>query len=162
MKLRCEKFIKGLHYEATGLGGRWKYRSLRKTIVYFDSKLVSKPVRCFDKSGRHWGTIRPFSIEINQNYAWNGSSCSPDAEWNMLASMIHDFLFQFSGAINFPLEITLSVANNMFYSLCSAQGGKYPGVIYRIGLFAGSYFSWRTTPKDGEYCVTFNPKEETI
>lgn len=162
MKLRCEKFVENIHWKKTGFGGRWKYLSLKKTIIFFDSRIVSKPVRCFDKKGNCWGTIRPFSIEVNKDYSWNGSSSSPDTDWNMLASMIHDFLFQFSGAINFPLEITLRVANNMFYSICSAQGGASMGIMWRIGLFFGSYFLWRTTPRDGEYCVPFNPKEEQI
>lgn len=130
-----------------GTGGRWKWVLTKDLSVRFVLPLTRRR-ECFhgiDGDGRLWLDIWPHSIRIPMGYAWNGSSCSPDIPGVMLASCVHDALYQFSGCEDWPSTITRQVADDIFYRLANTRLRLF----YLMGLSAFSSFFWARKPGDG-------------
>jgi len=121
-------------------GRPWKYRvkSALGVKVSFDSPVCRGTYYLMDGDDNCWGVITPRSIMACQGYAWNGSTCSPDAGV-LLASLIHDILYQFSGCYNFPFS--RKFCDNLFYQL--ANSPLKP--LYRLGLLVCGGAFWEKT-----------------
>ncbi len=132
-------FHEGIHWrrltDDERNGREWKYVTLRPITVNFGQLI------CFGHyqliaDGEKWGFITPHNIEVAAGYAWNGSSFSPDLKGVMLASLVHDLLYQFSGVHHFPF--TRQWCDNLFFDLSTTPLAW----AYRAGLFLGSWSCW--------------------
>ena len=123
--------------------------------------LTQDPVELRDADGRVWGRISPNHITISKGYAWNGCSPkraiaglwfgTPDPECTILASGIHDILFQFSGTYGFPL--TFDHCNEIFERLIFLSGGVITSVVYGGAVKAFGKPFWGHGWKTGLRCV---------
>lgn len=114
--------------------GNRKYRF--RTINEISKKLIGPiskhPTVYFrDGKGKCWAWVLDGYIHISAGYAWNGCSPkkyigsdrfgfwvgTPDFKETILASLIHDVLFQFS----FLGKYTMEEANMMFYSIMEEE-----------------------------------------
>lgn len=138
-------------------GTPWLYVTTRALEVRFASPIVRNLYVLTDGAGREWGSIAPNYIRLMSGYAWNGSTCAPDCDSNMLASVVHDLLYQFSGCPFFPSAISRSWADDLFYALCRAEG-FWLAWAYRSGLFLASWHFWAVPPADGESIWVLSPK----
>lgn len=150
MKPIIPPFAQGTHWRKLAfwesLGSEWSYKTLTPVTVRFLDAICEKEYSLYSKEGCLWGHITPHAIRVMPGYWWGGSSCAPDAG-TMLASLVHDLLYQFSGVPEFPL--TRKFADNLFFSLA-----KTPlRALYRLGLFVGSWAYWNQNP-EGFYIKT--------
>lgn len=140
MMLPRPQFIEGTHWRkltADERNGRpWKYKLIQDITVWFDRPICFGSYYLHDGNGDHWGTISPRFIMVSAGYAWNGSSCSPDLRGVLLASVVHDLLYQFSGVPLFPFS--RHFCDNLFFSLSSTP----LAFAYRAGLFLGGWACW--------------------
>lgn len=127
-------------------------QQVRANIRY----LTKTPVALYDAKGQLWGRIAPDHIMISKDYAWNGCSpkrafCglwfgTPDFDATILASGIHDLLFQFSGTAGFPL--TFDHCNEIFERIVFLSGGIVSSAIYggAVKTFGKSFWGhgWKT------------------
>lgn len=147
-------FSEGVHYRRTGTGD-WKWTTLMETIIRFGRPLVNRPVRysCRDRRGAEWLAITAESIRIAPGYAWNGSSFSPDLGGVMLASCVHDAIYQFSGCPGWPVALDRAWADDLFFDLATTR--RRWG--YRLGLAIGGWACWGRQPRDGEQIIRLYP-----
>lgn len=147
MKVVIQPFEKDLHWFAKR-NGKWKYVTLRPVTVQCDWMLTKGPLRMVrERYGVTLGEIHRYSIRINPGYAWDGCSCAPDHPQAMLASLVHDFLYQFSGVPGFPPEISRYIADELFDRIARASGFRWAW-IYRTALALGSWAFWGRSPLD--------------
>ena len=157
MKATRPKFREGIEWrkltKAERAGKLWKYLLLKD--VFFKVKTgVTRKYLCCGADGIVWATILPDGIWVHRNYAWNGNTASPDklfGVWLLVASVVHDVLFQFSGCSGFPESITLSFANLLYFHLSPG----FAGWAYFSGLSIGSWALWGKPPKDKEYVISY-------
>jgi hypothetical protein len=154
MKVFLPYFDQGTEYRCLSKdergGRRWLYVTLVDIEVGFADKIVADRFHLLDRKDFEWGTITANHIRVRKGYAWNGSSCSPDFRANMLASLVHDLLYQFSGCPQFPATITRGWADSMFYAICRKEGFALRS-LYRLGLWLGGWSCWAKPPVDGEH-----------
>ena len=126
-------------------GSRWKYILLRELFIEVETGLTLH-YDLYDKAGRKWGMLLPHGIVICAEYAWDGCSKSPD--WELLASVPHDLLFQFCQVAGFPLSvITNCWADCLFFALCVT----WAAVLFFSGLRIGSWKAWNRKNIDDEF-----------
>ena len=125
-------------------GKRWKYVLLREIFIEVETGLTLH-YDLYDATGRKWGMLLPHGIVICAAYSWDGCSASPD--WELLASLPHDLLFQFCQVESFPSAITNGWADCLFYALCVT----WAAVLYFSGLRIGSWKAWNRKNVDGEF-----------
>lgn len=135
---------------------RWRYATNRGTRINIRG-LSERNIYFHDCSGKVWGRIDRFGIYIEENYAWNG--CSPKRWYpifgwvgtpdlnTQLASLVHDFLYQFSRTEHFPLH--KSEVDSIFYHIICMLGEEdiaaiYHGAVCRFG-------KWSDKPDNGEF-----------
>ena len=150
MKLYRPTFIENIHWRkltSQERNGRpWKYVLLKNFKVTFLAPLCRGVYYLFDGDGTCWGTITPQGITVHAGYAWNGSTASPD--WKViLASLVHDLLYQFSGVAAFPL--TRCQCDNIFFSLAESP----LRILYRVGLLVGGWWCWGNSPPGSHICT---------
>lgn len=152
------KFVEGVHYERVGKG-RWKWRLKTDIVVRFPIPITrGKTIfRCLDRNGKLWVVIGPNTIWIAAGYAWNGSSFSPDLRGVLLASCVHDAVYQFCGCENWPYYLDRAWADDLFHNLSISR----LAIFYRIGLAFGSWACWGRSPSDGETVETKHMIDET-
>lgn len=154
MRVSTPYFDEGVNYRrlsaAERKGKGWLFVTLADTEVRFAEPIAAGLYHLMDGRDFEWGTITPTSIRVRKGYAWNGSSCALDFPSNLLASLVHDLLYQFSGCLGFPVRITRGWADSMFYAICAKQGFRLRP-LYRLGLWLGSWAAWSRTPVDGEH-----------
>lgn len=140
MIIQRPDFIEGSHWRkltSVERNGRpWKYLLRQDLTVYLDRPICFGNYQLYDGNGDHWGTLSPRFIMVRPGYAWNGSSFSPDLPGVLLASLVHDLLYQFSGAECFPFSRTF--CDNLFFSLCTTR----LAFAYRLGLLVGGWACW--------------------
>jgi hypothetical protein len=133
-------FQEGIHWRkltANERNGRpWKYKTIRSITVRFERRICFGRYCLYDGDGNLWGVIEPNSITVAAGYAWNGSSFSPDLPGVLLASLVHDLLYQFSGCEGFPFSRMF--CDDLFYALAESPFSP----IYRLGLFIGGWACW--------------------
>ena len=140
MKVQKPQFIEGIQWRklsASERNGRpWKYELIEGVAVKFKEMICVESCYLLDGDGMCWGSITPHQITVSRNYQWNGSSCSPDLHGVLLSSVVHDLLYQFSGAPRFPLS--RKFADDLFYSLATSR----LAFLYRAGLLVGGWTCW--------------------
>jgi len=128
----------------------WKYVLLED--IYFPMLL---PLRCrydFVSGGLVRGKAGALGLTVMAGYAWNGCSFSPD--WELLASLPHDLLYQFSGCWEFPATVlSRKFCDDLFYGLCTTRVGW----AYRSGLWLGSWACWDSMPAEDDYVIIHKP-----
>lgn len=146
-------FMEGVQYRRFGTG-RWKWVLNDPVRLRFDG-LVTKWREAFrgvDRGGREWLNIRRDTLTIPAGYAWNGSSWSPDLPGVMLASCVHDALYQFSGCDDWPKYLDREWADSVFHNLATTR----LRFLYSLGLALGSWACWARKPVDGERVVKYH------
>lgn len=134
-------------------GKKWKYILLKDVFVEMPTG-VRRHYDCMGGDGHVWMKILPKGIVVSRGYAWNGNTNAPDklfGVWLLLGSLPHDALFQFSGCIGFPPEVSLHFANGLYQALSPG----WIGWAYRAGLFLGSWVLWGQSPPDGETVISY-------
>ena len=150
------KFIHGQHYRdldpvAEG-HKRWRFkttRGMRLPIKQMANILGDSIVFYHDAEGRIRGRHDRFGVYINEDYAWNGCSPKrwvwplgwlgvPDFEDTRLASLFHDFHYQFARTEHFILH--RSEADATFYHCIDMAGSPRIADIYHDAVV--KYGSW--------------------
>lgn len=169
--LRAPAFHIGRHYyrlDPVREGGlRWRFRLTDDLFVPLSGCVPKGRVISFrDKHGDEWMSICDSGIHISQWYCWNGCTPkryipylrvwlgTPDFESAILASCVHDALYQFSCTEHFPLH--RSDCDEIFRRLIEAKGGKriariYHGAVRRWGRWSGD------PTERGEYSTVLHP-----
>lgn len=121
-------------------GKPWKYVLLKDVFI---PCLI--PIRSryeFISGGQIRGIVNSLGITVCEGYAWNGCSFSPD--WELLASLPHDLLYQFSGCQGYPTTVLdRGFCDEMFFNLCVTRWGG----LYFVGLSVGSWSCFGRTNK---------------
>ena len=140
MKLSSPQFTEGVQWRkltaAERNGKPWKYELLHDITVRFSEDICMGRYHLYDGDGNQWGIIKPTEITVRRFYQWNGSSCSPDLKGVLLASVVHDLLYQFSGTYPFPL--LRSFCDRVFYDLSTTK----LRCLYLLGLTVGGWTCW--------------------
>jgi hypothetical protein len=111
-----------------------------------------------DTAGRIWGRMDRFGIYIESGYGWNG--CSPklwvwpvgligaiDFAETILASLFHDFMYQFASTDHFPIH--RSDCDSIFYNcIAMAESPRVASIYHR---FANRYGTWAGKAKTGAF-----------
>lgn len=116
----------------------WKYTVTAGVVtIYFAKPICKTFLNLIDGDGNVWGCIRPHSISVYAPYSWDGSSKSPDYDGVMLASLIHDVLYQWSGCEGFPLSRW--TCDKIFYTLAQRPNLAlfFVPACYWAGLIVG-------------------------
>lgn len=149
---RLPEFVRETHFRElnTRIEGnrRWKFVTLQGVRLSIPN-LTSRIVVFHDAAGRIWGRMDKFGIYIEAGYSWNG--CSPklwvwpvglvgaiDFESTILASLFHDFMYQFASTDHFPIH--RSDADSIFYSCIAMTGDQRVAAVYH--RFTHRYGSW--------------------
>lgn len=161
---RLPEFVEGRNYRelhpVTEGHKTWRFvttRGLRVPIRQM-ANLVSGVVLFHDATGKVWGHLDRFGLYIEEGYAWNGCSpkkwiwplgwCgTPDFEATILASCVHDFLYQFARTEHFPLH--RSDVDALFYHCVAMAGAPRVAGTYHAAVV--KYGSWAGQPDEGAY-----------
>lgn len=147
MKAKIQPFTEGIDY-ARVKHGKWKYVLLKPVVVTMDWNLTKHPIQLVrERRGIVLGEIHRYYIRIEPGYAWDGCTCAPDFSRSLLASVVHDLLFQFSAVDGFPYQIDRYAADEIFAAICRETGFRW-GWLYRLGLGLGSWACWGKQPLD--------------
>lgn len=136
---------------------RWRYTTLRGVRVPIKG-ITDKAIYFHDSAGKIWMRIDRFGIYIEEGYSWNGCSpkrwiwpfgwCgTPDFKSTILASLVHDVLYQFACTEHFPLH--RSDVDAIFYSIICMSGDEQIAGIYHGAV--KKFASWSGRPKNGEF-----------
>lgn len=144
MNVQRPYFFEGVHWRrllpSETAGKPWKYVLLRDMDFIFLPYAVGAEYIFRDRDGIQRGSLTPGILTVCKGYTWNGCSFSPDLE--LLASLPHDLLYQFSGVPGFPPAITRRWADRFFAALCTTALWW----AYRLGLCLGSWTCWGRNP----------------
>lgn len=153
------RFIEGLDFMRAD-HPRYPYKILHDAVIYFPPVKPIMPRNCglsCEQKRIVWGAVRPHSITVKAGYAWNGNTCWLDTPRTMLASLVHDLIYQFSGCADWPKHLDRKWADDLYYSLASGFF-KYTN---RLGLAMFSGMCWAREPEAGETVETFASIEPT-
>jgi hypothetical protein len=155
------EFVRGTHFRElnTRAAGkkRWKFvttRGIRLSIP----NLTSGILVFHDTAGRIWGRMDKFGIYIESGYSWSG--CSPklwvwpfgligaiDFEETILASLFHDFMYQFAPTYHFPIH--RSDCDSIFHNcIAMADAPRVASIYHRL---ARRYGTWSGKLKTGVF-----------
>lgn len=149
-------FVEGVHYERHAPFGRWKWVTKKPLEIRFVTPLLkaADSVAGEDRWCREWLRVEPLRIAIPAGYAWNGSSWSPDLSGVMLASCVHDALYQFSGCSGWPSALDRKWADDLFHQLSTSRLRWF----YRVGIAACSWLCWGRPPEENERVIRIRPE----
>ena len=136
---------------------RWRFVTNRRIRIHLKG-ITECSIYFHDRDGKVWMTIDRFGILIEEGYAWNGCSpkrwvwpfgwCgTPDFKSTILASLVHDALYQFACTEHFPLH--RSEVDAIFYHIIVMSGDEDIGSIYHGAV--RKFGSWEDRPKNGEF-----------
>jgi hypothetical protein len=131
-------FIPGIHWRRLRIG-RWRFLSIHDVKIPTALRLPDASFR--DAKGREWMQWRDNNVTIRKDYAWNGNSFAIDTRKNMLGSLVHDALYQFSAAPGFPM--TRDQADLIYLGILRASGFMLAVVYYRAVKRFGAVF-WQS------------------
>jgi hypothetical protein len=158
------KFEEGDHYRqqhpTKEANRKWRFVTLKDTRVEFDSPLCSdlRPTSFHSADGREWLLINRYGITLRAGYAWNGCTpkywsrifgwCgTPDYPSTILASAIHDALYQFARTEHFPFH--RSDVDLLFYHIISLSGSPRLASLYYSAVV--KFGRWSDKPARNEY-----------
>lgn len=145
----ASEFILGQHYRLLSRSEQderkqvklYKAITLEDITVRIDfSKIDTHLCLVCSQWMRDWVIIYSDRIIIKKGYAWdlNSGPHVPD-DIGILASLVHDAIFQFSGDKNWPHDkISRCDANKIYFKLCE----KPAAYIYYAALCLFSQFYW--------------------
>jgi hypothetical protein len=135
----------------------WRFTTLKGTRISLPG-ITEKNIYFHDKNGKVWGRIDRFGIHVEAGYSWNGCSPkrwypvlgwvgTPDFQCTILASLVHDLLYQFCRTEHFPLH--KSDVDAIFYHIICMMGDTeiasvYHGAVCKFG-------KWSDKPNNGEF-----------
>ena len=146
------EFFRGTHFREldtrTEGNRRWKFVTMRGIRLSIPN-LTSDIVVFHDAAGRIWGRMDKFGIYIESGYCWKG--CSPkfwlwpfgligaiDFEETILASLFHDFMYQFAPTQHFPIH--RSDCDDIFRNCIAMDGAPHVASVYH--RLANHYGTW--------------------
>jgi hypothetical protein len=135
--VKLPHFIPGTHYIRQPSCG-WEYTLLRD--VHIPVNYLPLPNVLFrDAAGRSWVRIVDGVLIISKGYSWNGNSFAVDTRKNMLGSLVHDALYQFSAAPGFPM--TREQADLIYLGILRGSGFMFAGMYYcAVKRFGGVFW----------------------
>jgi hypothetical protein len=162
---RLPEFVRGKHFRKlnTRVEGyrRWKFITLQGIRLSIPG-LTSGIVMFHDDAGHVWGRMDRFGIYIEPGYCWNG--CSPkrwvwpvglvgvfDFKETILASLFHDFMYQFASTEHFPLH--RSDTDIIFHHCIEMAGAPRLARVYHH--FVDRYGSWTGRAEQGAFSTRF-------
>ncbi|MEO5712152.1 MAG: DUF1353 domain-containing protein [Luteolibacter sp.] len=134
---------------------RWiTLRAIRvpmRGLVTRDTSIVYR-----DAKGREWMRMDKFGILIARDYAWNGCSPkrwlpvlgwvgTPDLKCTLLASLVHDTLYQFHPTRHFPLD--RAEADAVFREIIEESGNE--GIASTYYHAVREFGSWSPGNEEG-------------
>lgn len=136
---------------------RWRFTTLRGTRLNLRG-ITERTIYFHDRNGKVWGRIDRFGIYVEEGYSWNGCSPkrwiwpfgwvgTPDFKSTILASLIHDILYQFACTEHFPLH--RSEVDAIFYHIIAMSGDEDIAGIYHGAV--KKFASWSGRPHNGEF-----------
>jgi hypothetical protein len=83
-----------------------------------------------------WGKIEPNGyITIYKGYSWNGCNFVPDTKRTYIASLVHDFLYQFH-------PVNRKTSDSIFYWLLKKDNFMFSGLYYcGVNIFGGYFYA---------------------
>jgi hypothetical protein len=135
--MKLPHFIQGIHYGRNPRSG-WEYILLRDITVPLAEVLELPDVQFYDATGIPWARIIDDQLTIRKGYAWNGNSFAIDTRANMLGSLVHDVLYQFSAAPGFPME--RDQADLIYLGILRGSGFKLSRLYYHAVRRFGAVF----------------------
>jgi hypothetical protein len=120
-------FLEGEHYHRRA--GRWVYVVEDPVDIVFDLLLFGT-VSFRDSSGREWARFTGNVLTVREGYAWDGPTSAPKFRGAMLASLVHDVLYQFLFTEHMRVRISKEDADNAFYDIMRLERFALRGVYY--------------------------------
>lgn len=154
-------FVLGKHYRelSTAEGNRkYRFRTEYTTRLKLKHLVHETEILCFYcGAGREWMRIDQYGIRIAEGYAWNGCTPkygarilgwvgTPDFEDTILASLIHDALYQFHGTKHFPFS--RAQCDEIFRQIVELSGSPKIASLYHWAVRKFGRWSFKTP--DGE------------
>ena len=134
-------FSQGFEYIRTD--GQWPFVLTADVHVRFDLPLFGN-VSFRDKTGREWARFVGPVLIIREDYAWDGPTCAPKLRSAMLASLVHDVLYQFLFTDGMRCRLTKEDADVALYDIMRLQGSWLRGVFYfAVKTLGGAYLKDR-------------------
>ena len=134
-------FAHGFEYIRTD--GAWPFVLTADVHVRFDLPLFGN-VSFRDKTGREWARFVGPVLIIREDYAWDGPTCAPKLKSAMLASLVHDCLYQFHYTEGMKRRITKEQADIALYDIMRLQGSWFRGIFYAaVKMIGGGYLKDR-------------------
>lgn len=140
--------------------GRWKYLLTASLVI--DLMLPLRGNHVFIDSGVTIARLDGPILTIFEDYAWDGCSPScdifgrrigtPTPASSLLASLVHDVLYQFSALACAPY--TRSQADTIFYDLMRAQGFRLAAPYHAAVAIFGGIFRRLSTASKTTRCLT--------
>jgi len=135
--VKLPHFIPGIHYVRDPACG-WEYTLLRDVTIPINH--LSIPAALFrDASHKAWLRIEGGVMTVAKGYSWNGNSFAIDTRKNMLGSLVHDALYQFSAAPGFPM--TREQADLIYLGILRGSGFMFAGMYHcAVRKFGGIFW----------------------
>lgn len=115
---------------------KYKY-TLEKDYTY-STGIKNKPFVGKDENGVIWVIIKPNGeVSVKANYAWDGTTLSPDFPETYYPSLVHDALYQF---LEKGMTLTRKEIDDLFLKMMQENNFKFAKVYYRaVRLFGGVF-----------------------
>lgn len=153
------EFAEGIHYRKLR-GGKYRFQLLKDVSLKLSQlDAHTHKVSFRDHRGTEWARIDGDTLVIRKYYSWNGCSpCCwvPIIGWVgtptpypvILASLVHDSLFQFCFTQHFP--ITVDQCNDVFYDIMKANQFRWSNTYFGAVVDFGWFFVGKT-PGGGDH-----------
>ena len=129
-------FIASKHYFRLRSCG-WKYQLVDDVSIRSHVPIPNASFQ--DANGREWMRWDKGMIVIREGYAWNGNSFAVDTKRNLLASLFHDALYQFSGCAGFSMS--RDECDLLFLGVNRSSGFMLAGTYYSaVKQFGGMFW----------------------
>lgn len=153
------EFVEGIHYKKLK-GGKYRFQLLADVSLKLPQLAGGTRVISFrDHKGTEWMRIDKDVVTVRKKYCWNG--CSP-CRWvpfvgwvgtptpypTILASLVHDSLWQFLHCQYFPL--TQRQCDQVFLDIMKANNFRWANAYHGAVLDFGRFFVGKT-PSGGDH-----------
>lgn len=143
--------------------GRYRFITTRHIRFQIPGIIPRGKITFHDATRIQWLQIDPFGILLSEGYAWNGCTPkrwlpligwigTPDFSATIIASALHDPLYQFHATRHFPLH--RSDCDLLFKQAIQLGGEHELAAIYHAGV--QKFGHWSPSSPHGEYSL-FTP-----